>query len=384
MNRDDRTTRDKKKDENLRFLLDLCKKETGCADCGIFLADSKRNSFQPLLTQKRSKDLGPKIKAYWEKEDLFEQSPEPILIGKGETIFLAPFFIDKSLFGFFAAYFPISAGSLGDDKYQKLVLISQQIGCHLENQRLKESSGSEMQTLSMWQEELFQMRKMASVGELTRDFAHDINNPLQVILGKAQILTMRMGKEPQNEKYVEELKSIEKNAQRISCLLSKLSNFARRSEKNLGSSSDVNLGHLIEQTFLLVKSKFRSKGIEFKIKSGKRVPSVKGNSHQLEQVFLDLFLNAQKAMPQGGTLTVNVKKERGFLKLDFADTREKMPGELPGGVFDPMSLGPDLKKRLHPGLFLCNDIIRDHKGKMEILSHKDKGNTFRLKLPIMS
>jgi len=384
MTKSDRKTRDnKKKDENLQFLLSLCIKETECTNCGIFLADPEKKSFQPLLTQKRSKDFEARVKSYCEKENLSEKDPKPILTGKGETVFLWPLVIQGELQGFFAAYFPTPAESLGEEKYGKLVLFSQQVHSYLENRKLREWLKSKEQTFKAWQEDLFQMRKMASVGELTRDFAHDINNPLQVVLGKAQILSMRMGKDPTNSAYVDELKSIEKNAQRISCLLSKLSDFARRSEKSSASSSDVNLGHLLEQTFLLVKTKFRSKGIEFQIQSHKKIPSVKGNPHQLEQVFLDLFLNAQKAMPQGGMLTVSVKKEKDFLKLDFSDTGETIPEDLLPEVFDPVLITSDLKKRLHPGLLLSDHVVRDHKGRMEILSHKNKGNTFRLRLPII-
>jgi signal transduction histidine kinase len=218
---------------------------------------------------------------------------------------------------------------------------------------------------------------------LTRDFAHDINNPLQIILGKAQILAMRMKKEGINKKYIEEMESIEKNAQRISCLIKKLSDFAKRGEDDIVSSSDVNLNHLLERTFLLVKNKFKSKGIDFQIKSQEKLPSVKGNPSQLEQVLLDLFLNAQRSMPQGGTLTVNLKKEKDFLELDFADTGEKISEEPLPKVFDPLYLNPDFKKRLPSGFLLSHQIVRDHKGEMEVLSNKGKGNIFRLKLPVI-
>jgi len=75
MTKSDRKTRDnKKKDENLQFLLSLCIKETECTNCGIFLADPEKKSFQPLLTQKRSKDFEARVKSYCEKENLSEKS----------------------------------------------------------------------------------------------------------------------------------------------------------------------------------------------------------------------------------------------------------------------------------------------------------------------
>jgi len=285
--------------------------------------------------------------------------------------------------GFFGAYFRAPAKLLQNASHQRLVLFSKQINSYLENLRLREWVESKERTIETWQKELLPMKKMASVGQLTRDFAHDINNPLQIILGKAQILTMRMKKQAISSEYVEGLKSIERNAQRISCLIKKLSDFARRGEKNLVSSSDVNLNHLLERTFLLVKNRFRSKGIEFQIESNEKLPSVKGNPHQLEQVFLDLFLNAQKSMPLGGVLTVNLKKEKNFLKLDFTDTGEKIPEELLPGIFDPLSFAPELKKRLYPGFLLSNQIIREHRGEMVVFGDKDKGNVFRLRLPII-
>lgn len=377
---------DKVKDENLLFLLDLCRETTKCVDCGIFLVDHEKDSFQPLSARKTSRSLYQKIKSHWGKEIILEKlnNKKPILIGKNEIIFVVPLSMQDKVTGFFAAFFSDPDQLSDDENYRKLVLFSRQINSYLENLQLKEFSGSKDKIINFWQKELLPMKKMASVGALTRDFTHDVNNPLQIILGKAQILAMRMKKEAINKKYVDELKIIEKNAQRISCLTKKLSDFAKRGENDSVSSSDVNLDHLIKQTFLLVKNRFKSKGIEFQLESREKLPSVKGNPHQLEQVFLDLFLNAQKSMPKGGMLTVNLKKEKSFLKLDFTDTGEKIPEKFLPEIFDPSSSAPEVKRRLHPGFFLSHKIIRDHKGEMLVLGNKNKGNIFRLKLPIIS
>jgi len=376
----------KTKDENLSFLLDLCRNTTGCANCGVFLVDHDKNSLQPLLTQKGSKSFQQKIKSFWKEKHFPEKLniKKANLPGKDETIFLAPLLIQDKLVGLFAAYFTAPPELTSDEKYQKLVLFSRQVNSLLENIEFKERVESEQKITETWQKEFYPMKRMASVGALTRDFAHDINNPLQIVLGKAQILTMRMKKEGIDKKYIEEIKSIEKNAQRISCLIKKLSDFAKRGENEVASSSDVNLNHLLERTFLLVKNRFRSKGIDFQIKSQKKIPSVKGNPHQLEQVFLDLFLNAQKSMPKGGVFSVNLKKEKNFLKLDFADTGEKIPEELLPKNSDPLSFTPDLMKRLPAGFLLSSQMVRDHKGKMEVLRNKDKGQVFRLRLPVIS
>jgi C4-dicarboxylate-specific signal transduction histidine kinase len=381
--KNNRKISDKGKDENLLFLLELCEESTKCIDCGVFLLNPEDHSFQPLLTHKNSKRFLADIKSYWKKKSILRELKKPGLIGENETVFIAPLFSEDELTGFFAAYLSAPPKLLEERKYKKLILFSQQIQAYLENSKLKEWMKTKEERINSWQKEFPLMRRMASVGQLTRDFAHDINNPLQIILGKAQILTMRLEKEGVDKKYLEELKAVEKNAQRISCLLKKLSDFARRSEKDLSSSSDVNLNHLIEQTFLLVKNRFRSKGIEFKVNADSKIPSVKGNPHQLEQVLLDLFLNAQRSMPQGGMLMVNLKKEKDFLKLDFTDTGENIPKELLPKVFEPRLFDSDLKKRLHPGLLLSNQIVRDHKGEMEIHSDKNRGNIFRLKLPIL-
>lgn len=373
----------KKKEQHFSFLLELCGETTECDNCGVFQLSQKKNSFQPLLMQKTLNTFYHKIKSLWEKENLLERlnNKKTFLLGKDETIFVAPLWIGDELFGFFACFYP--AKSPNDVNQKKLILFSKQIKVCLENLRLKDKMKSKEKIIETWQKEMLLMKRKASVGELTRDFAHDINNPLQIVLGKAQILAMRMKKEEMDKKYVGEVESIERNAQRISCLIKQLSDFAKRSEDNPVSSSDVNLNHLLERTFLLVQRKFKFKGIDFQIKSPEKLPSVKGNPSLLEQVLLDLFLNAQESIPQGGKLTVNLKKEKDFLKLDFGDTGEKISEELLPGVFDPLSLTRDSKKKLPYGILLSSQIIRDHKGKMEILSNKDKGNVFRLKLPII-
>lgn len=371
------------KDHNLSFLLEVCGEITKCDNCGVFLLDQEKNSFQPLLVQKTTNPFSQNIKSLWEKGILAEKlkNKKPVVMGRDETIFVAPLCTGDELSGFFASYY--AAKPPDGTNQKKLFLLSQQIEAYLENIRLNEWIKSKEKTQKTWYKELLPLKKMASVGELTRDFAHDINNPLQIVLGKAQILAMRMKKEGIDKKYIEEMESIERNAQRISCLVKKLSDFAKRSEEDLVSSSDVNLNHLLERTFLLVKNRFKSKGIDFQIKSQEKLPSVKGNPSQLEQVLLDLFLNAQRSMPQGGTLTVNLKKEKDFLKLDFADTGERISEKLLSKVFDPQHLTPDLKGKLPSGFLLSHQIIRDHKGKMEVLSNKDKGNIFRLKLPVI-
>jgi signal transduction histidine kinase len=107
-----------------------------------------------------------------------------------------------------------------------------------------------------------------------------------------------------------------------------------------------------------------------------------GNEHQLQQVFTNLMVNAQQAMPEGGKLTISTAQNNGFVEIDFADTGSGIPEEHLDKVFDPFFTTKAPGEGTGLGLSVTYGIIRDMGGKITVESKLDKGTVFKVKLPV--
>lgn len=230
----------------------------------------------------------------------------------------------------------------------------------------------------MMEKQLLQTSKLASLGKLTAGISHEIGNPLASISSLVQELqNLNMRSEGDLVFVGESLKNINKHLGRISKTVRSLGDFARTSstEKTL---SDI--GALIEQTLNLVKYDKRSKKIDF-IFENKRLPPVKVNPDQMQQVFLNLMLNAVDAMPEGGRLTIELEEIEHWLKLRFEDTGCGIDESVMDRIFDPFFSTKPIGKGTGLGLSICYGIIKDHNGTIGVWSRKGVGTVFEIRLP---
>jgi len=231
------------------------------------------------------------------------------------------------------------------------------------------------------EEEHLLKQKMESIGMLAGGIAHDFNNMLTGILGYASLMKKFL---TDNEKLSRYAEAIEHSAQRASKLTQHLLNFSRRQRRSTGI---VNVNDLLEDVLFLLKESFREVSIEKELEV--TLPAIKGDEAELQNVFLNLLINAKDAMNGKGLIRVNTKRVRhvgdnDFILIEMEDTGKGIGQELRAKIFEPYFSTKENASNLGMGLYLVDRVVRDHGGFIEIESEKEKGTKFSLYLPVTS
>ncbi len=226
------------------------------------------------------------------------------------------------------------------------------------------------------EEEKFLRKRNESVGMLAGGIAHDFNNMLTGILGYAALMK-KMISDAQLGRYAE---AIEHSAQRASGLTRHLLNFSRRQKRSAGLM-DINL--LLDDVLFLVNKSFHS--IEVIRNFEDVLPAVQGDEAELQNVFLNLFINARDAMDGKGTLRVTTSRyDRGHICIQIEDTGKGIDDTLRHKIFEPYFSTKGDTANLGMGLYLVDKVMRGHGGFIEIKSDPGKGACFELYLPVPS
>ncbi len=208
------------------------------------------------------------------------------------------------------------------------------------------------------EEQLFQTEKLASLGTLSAGVAHEINNPLGVILGFTEILLDRI---PGSTKEYEMLKTIERQGFNCKRIVENLMGFARTPSQQ-EAFSDLN--HNLQTVLLLVQNTLLTKKIDLELHLAPDLPQVKGGAGELQQVFLNLITNAVAAMPEGGKLTVESRFDAGENAVEaiVADTGTGIPKEYVDHIFDPFFTTKKVGEGTGLGLFVSYAIVEKNSG----------------------
>jgi signal transduction histidine kinase len=236
-----------------------------------------------------------------------------------------------------------------------------------------------IQELERRQDELVESRKMAAIGTLTSGIAHELNNPLNNILLTAEAMKEELAKLNQGE-LAEMADDILSESERASEIVRDLLDFARSERPSL---EEINVGELLQQTLRLVSNQAAVANIEVEVRIEEGIPSIYGERRSLQQVFLNLFVNAIQAMPNGGTLTVRAHKVPGTrdVAVVVSDTGVGIPSEYLSRIFDPFFTTKEVGRGTGLGLTVAYGIVEKHGGKIEVESQVGRGTTFTVVLP---
>ncbi len=242
------------------------------------------------------------------------------------------------------------------------------------------------------QGQLIQAGKMASTGQLAAGAAHELNNPLVGVLNFAQLLLREMGKDDPKLEYV---KMIEKGALQCKRIVKSLLTFSRQDREPF-QPTDVNKS--IREALLLAKSQVKLQKIKVKCNFASNLPKIIGSTNQLQQMALNMIINAQDAMPQGGRLTIITRLRsqelkrgsapegalswRKLIEVIFQDTGAGMTREETLKVFDPFFTTKKPGRGTGLGLAICYGIIKNHGGDVRVDSERAKGTTFTIIFPV--
>jgi|NGEPerStandDraft_6_1074524.scaffolds.fasta_scaffold11668_1 two-component system NtrC family sensor kinase len=226
------------------------------------------------------------------------------------------------------------------------------------------------------EQRLVQADKLSSIGLLAAGVAHEVNTPLAVISTYAQMLAKQVAEDSQKSLILEK---IAKQTFRASEIVNSLLNFSRTSTTSYGG---VSLNKIVQETLSLLEHQFTKAGIQIHTDLDPDVPLVHGNGGKLQQVFLNLFLNARDAMGAGGTLEVRSWAEGLGARVEVSDTGHGIAPENLHRIYDPFFTTKGAKKGTGLGLSVTYGIIQEHGGSIEVSNRRGGGATFRVELPL--
>jgi len=227
------------------------------------------------------------------------------------------------------------------------------------------------------EDQLRKTERMAELGTLASGMAHEIGTPMNVILGRAELL-MRKAKDESTRRGLE---TIVTQVERITKIMNQLLSFAR---KRPSEQRDVDLVWAIDNVLDMLLEKFKSHGIHVVKEYSSDLPQVLADSDHITQVLLNLLLNACQAMPEGGTLTLKLCPKGDMVELSVKDTGTGIPEDQVSKIFDPFFTTKAVGDGTGLGLTVVHGIIQENNGTIRVNSIPGQGSTFIISLPVYS
>jgi signal transduction histidine kinase len=239
------------------------------------------------------------------------------------------------------------------------------------------------------EQRLGQTEKLATLGQLAAEIAHEVGTPLNVIAGRARSI-QRKSKDPE---------AVEKNAgiiaeqtARITRIIQRLLDFTRRKVGAAGPG-EVNLNDIAQSTIELLAGQFASARVRVRFERTVQPVRIAGDSDRLQQVLINLLLNAVQAMPDGGSLLVETTRvrrarpglegsaEQDFVVIAVADTGIGIAADIKDKIFDPFYTTREGRGGTGLGLAVVSGIVKEHDGWIDVEDGRPVGTVFRVYLP---
>ncbi|MGD2023872.1 MAG: ATP-binding protein, partial [Desulfobacterales bacterium] len=226
------------------------------------------------------------------------------------------------------------------------------------------------------QEQLLQSEKLAAMGRLTSQIAHELNNPLYGIMNTLELLKTEISPESKRRKVLEMALS---ETVRLSDMLRKMLSFSKPDQQERQA---VDLNMATDEILLLHEKQLQENNIKIKTSFAEGIPEINASKDQLRQVFLNLVANARDAMPEGGTLSVTTAADDEYVRIEIADTGIGIKEEDTKKICDSFFTTTDSVKGVGLGLSVCYGFIKDHGGDIQVTSELGSGTTFTITFPI--
>lgn len=225
------------------------------------------------------------------------------------------------------------------------------------------------------EEQLLQREKLSSIGLLAAGVAHEVNTPLAGISSYAQMLLQQIdGSDPKRHL----LEKIHLQTVRASGIVNNLLNFSRTGDTQF---REIDLNQVLDDTIQLLEPQLRHARVEIVCRYDEELPAAFGNASKLQQVFMNLILNARDAMPNGGRISIHTRLVETSLVIDFRDTGIGMSPEVIARIYDPFFTTKEIGQGTGLGLALSYGIVQEHGGRIFVESRPGEGAHFTIKLP---
>ncbi|MBK7934220.1 MAG: HAMP domain-containing protein [Acidobacteria bacterium] len=235
---------------------------------------------------------------------------------------------------------------------------------------------ADIDELGRLNEQLVRTEKLAAMGTLAAGVAHEVNNPLASISSLVQIMRAAEG---HSDETRERLNLISAQIERIGQVTRDMTNFARSRPAARG---EIEINTVIDTALRLASFDKAFATLDIERRTAEDLPAIHADEDQLQQVFLNLFLNARDAMPDGGTLTINVTGTETEVTVEVADDGTGIDSDDVNQVFDPFFTTKPTGKGTGLGLAVCYGIVTAHGGRIEHRNNIPTGSIFTVSLPV--
>lgn len=226
------------------------------------------------------------------------------------------------------------------------------------------------------QEQLLQSEKLAAMGRLISEIAHELNNPLYGIMNTLELLKTEVSPENKRRRVLEMALS---ETVRLSELLRKMLSFSKAEEEE---KQPVDVNTVLDEILVLMAKQLRENSIRTQCMFEDHLGKVFASKNQLRQIFLNMITNAREAMPDGGSLTIKTISKGEMIHIELLDTGLGIREEYLDKVFDAFFTTKDSVKGVGLGLSVCYGFVKDHGGDLKVTSKVGEGTTFTIILPI--
>jgi signal transduction histidine kinase len=364
-------------------LIELARQVVPVLDCNIFLFQSTSSKLLPL-SSKGSPRLGEEAQHQleagivdWvisEKKTVIIPDLEHMLSKSSARNFvIVPLILRSQGIGVFVIHTEKAQQEFSNQDIQLLSVLANQAAVGVENWRTYQQLLKANEELKASQAQMVQAAKLAAIGELAAGIAHEIKNPLQVLMLHLELV--QAGRPLPNW-----IDMFSKQLKRLSDITLRLMNFSRNVSEEV-ATEPINVNKALEDIVMMVQHEFEGNGIAMDLRFGEELPAVGGNANYLQQVFLNLLINARDAMPKGGTISITTSLTGYHVSVRIGDTGCGIPKELQEKIFKPF-FSTKGEKGTGLGLAICSKIIAQHKGELRVESEIGKGTAFTIFLPV--
>jgi signal transduction histidine kinase len=294
--------------------------------------------------------------------------------GKKQIIVIVPLVLRNEALGMYMLRSTKSHEEVSNHDIQLLTVLANQATIGIENWRAYEQLVAVNKELKASQAQMTQAAKLAAIGELAASIVHEIKNPVQVLMMHMEMV--QRGKSLPNW-----MELLGQQVKRLSEITRRLMSFSHSVGDDI-PFEEVNVHQPISDTIAIVRHDYQNHNIEIICHLHNDLPLIYGNVNALQQVFLNLLLNARDAMPNGGSITITTESSGYYVLVRFTDTGVGIEKELLGKIFMPFFTTKAEGTGTGLGLSICRKIISEHKGEIKVESVIGKGTTFSIFLPI--
>jgi two-component system NtrC family sensor kinase len=252
-------------------------------------------------------------------------------------------------------------------------ILARQAVVALENSRLYAEQLENLRKVEESQKALLQSEKMAAAGRLSASIAHEVNNPLQAVQNCLHLASREDVPEAKRREYLGMART---ELERLMLTTRRMLDFYR---PNTNALEKIDIRDLLEYVINLMSKQFSEAHLKIQLDVAQDLPSIMAVGSQIQQVFINLSLNAADAMPQGGTLKITAKAAARGVELFFQDNGPGIPKEKQQNIFEPFFSTKDGGTGL--GLTVSYNIVTAHGGTLEYLSDRGPGACFHIILP---